>query len=782
MIPAIIAASLDWTAFLFQSLALFGPAYYLSGLTRAKSDREQRSGRRVITTTLWAAGLIHAHYLQSLAIGVYNWPVALALHTLTVAFCIVVIKLFRAGSEPNHSFAQTSVSAPSLQAALESPLVRFAWLAVVATTIAGLILNLRTPPGGWDALTYHLDFPAQWVLAGQIFPALTGYGDYSPTYYPTLVEAFAGWYLLPGRGTGFVDLIQIIFAPMMYCALRDIAYFYATTNRISSTTIDRTTPRNETNNGPIVSIAAEFAPLCIISLPYLQSSLLVADNDFVLCALLVAVWHATLFSGVRSLATTAAAALVLTVKYTGLVYLAALALVIVPLLAVTRRSDQTPEDTGESRAGKSRRPSWRRMAVLAGMISLGGSPYFLNWFSTGNPLYPATVEFSGLQIFDGYYPRAFFEQHPFHRFNWRAFFTDPGLSLPVWFAAGGMLLSSTLWLRGKTLATSTGNARRTTVAGVVLIPLVLFLAFYFFVPLRQARLALPALACCGPALVLFEIALIKIADQAWRMRATQLLGFLLSGGVLLQCLVTTLRFAEAYGDPRPFAIQIALNEISRSTARILADASMSAGLFLIFVLAIAGLLALSYFISRKSTGRFAVAICVAILPALLIFEQQYTTYRGEGLAQTYRIVERLQSATTDFAGNIGVVGTNALLPLRGRRPRAPNSDTTGHVYLMLNRPNGNLPLHLREESLRYDTESKGWLAIGTLAFEEIFAANLKRYDIQTLIVATTIGTNGRWPAEYEWMQAEAALWKCETEISNAISGDPGARLAICVRR
>ncbi len=812
------------------------------------------SGQRVIHTTLWAAGLVYLNYLFALASGVYTWATASALHAIAVAGSIALLKLMRKpGDVPAREFA-----APPFAHALNSRTVRLTFFAVLALTITGAMLNLRTPPGGWDALTYHLDFPAQWVLAGKIFPVLTAYGDYSPTYYPMLVEAFAGWYLLPLRGAAFADLVQLLFAPLLYIAARDLAYIYRdrageilrppfAANKPEHT---RAQADGETRSeASPVSVIAECAPLVILSLPYLQSSLLVADNDFVLCALLLAVWRGAARQGLTptNFAATVPAALALTVKYTGLVYVGALAgVLLLAMLVATLRSIASRESqssvmpTGDGRReARSTAGFVARICAAATVLVGGASPYLLNWETTGNPLYPATVTFLENTIFAGYYPRAFFLQHPFHQFDWLAFISNPGLSLPLYgFAAGTILLTIAAWA-------AAGAKRHANLIGFLLalmpvfvavfIPAALFCAFYFFVPLRQFRLMLPALACSVAIFALLDLLAESVFAQL-RQRFHRLtirfpvrlpapavaIVVACFAVIALHCAVTVLRFAEVYGDPFPFEIHIALNEIARESApQVLRDASRAAGTFaglfgLVFVLVAAFatvLRANSPWTARRGRGiRTGVMIALLIgglgLPAILAIEQQSVGYEGPGLPAAYRAIQALRSGETpanwpdgdappqEISGGIGVVGTNALLPFRARRPadryssqdaqrsaRPPEPEPAhpGRVYLLLNRPGGDRPLHLREESLRHDAEAGGWVAIGTLAYRDLFNANLERHDIRTMILATTIGTNGKWPAEYEWLHQRPGQWNCGLEISNAISGDPGARIAVCLR-
>ena len=743
---------MDWGAFASQFLILFGPAYYLS----ARHDR-------IISTVLWAGALVYVNYLCARALGTYTYSSTFVTHVALSTFAYFLVRYLRRASNDDPAF--NKFAAPALAHALQSPLIRAAWFAVAAITITGLLSNLRTPPGGWDALTYHLDFPAQWVRAQKIFLVPTGYGDYSPTYYPMLIEAFAGWFLLPGRGTGAVDLVQVLFVPLLYCALRDVAYYYV--NRLDSARMFDAIVLPDGQTIVKISLAAECVPLLAISLPYLQSSLLVADNDFVLCALLATVWRGTLHRGFATPGFAAAAALTLAVKYTGAVYLAALLVAILPVLP-TLTASPALRNQRASIAGVC-----TTLAIIGG---LGGAQYIMNWFHTGNPLYPAIIEFGGVRIFDGYYPAAFFESHPFHSFDWYAFWTDPGLSLPLWLAAAVApgIISAKLRPDGKISANPSSVL---TFSSLLLVPLILFGAFYLLSPLRQFRLALPAVVLCTPALVFCGPLLDRLPARR-RNFCERFARYAFICAVILHCGVTAARFAEVYGDPGLFQIHVDLSEISRATLRNALNQPRHTLLFFSMCAGVTGLVLLAVRITRRTPGRVIVGLFAGlIVPGLAVYEQTTTAYANAGLAQAYRVIET-ESARGE-TGNIGVIGANALLPFRGRRPTKTNSRD---VYLLMNRPHGDAPLHKREESLRYDPETKTWLAIGTLAQRDIFERNLQRRNITTTIIATTPGTNGLWPAEYEWLRAATnPRWNCDTEFSNAISGDPGARIAICRR-
>jgi hypothetical protein len=315
----------------------------------------------------------------------------------------------------------------------------------------------------------------------------------------------------------------------------------------------------------------------------------------------------------------------------------------------------------------------------------------------------------------------------------------------------------------------------------LILPVLLLLAFYFLIPLRQHRLALPVAALAAPSALLL-LTLRRLAPGAWRPILSLATGWCLVLAVLLQVAIGLIRLAQLYGGV--FDIGVNMSEFSRATVLYAGKAPLATMSFAGAFFLIACVLACALRAPRPGgRGTLLGAAAAAILTVMFAVEQSRTPYSGEGLARVYNwfagpdkhaAAPDCNPGQSRGPGSTGIVGIHAVLPLRGPRLQSP-------VRLLLNRPRGDRPLHERAETLQFDPQTRGWTAIGTLADRDIFEANLDRYRIDHLVIASAIGTRGLWPAEYEWVRGRPDAWNCPAIFSNAISGDPGARIAVCRR-
>jgi hypothetical protein len=299
-----------------------------------------------------------------------------------------------------------------------------AWLllmAVVAATLAAGALGagLAQPVGEYDALTYHLHFPVQWLNARRIFLIDTPFGDAAPAYAPGYGELWFAWLLAPWRGGGFqplnfklagVDALakvgQFPFFAMALAALLSLARRLAGSKWTSY----------------LPALVFAFTPWAVTQAVSPAVDLLMAA--LFLTSLAFALHYRD--EGDRTALALAGAALglALGVKFVALAYAPLVAAP--PLVFLIRR-----------RAARDLR--WW-LGPLAGCAA----PWPLrNLILTGNPVFPLNVSGFGLTIFPGAYDRAAMLQSPFHAPDLAAALAVSGQAIGFWLtplAAAGVVL------------------------------------------------------------------------------------------------------------------------------------------------------------------------------------------------------------------------------------------------------------------------------------------------------------------------------------------------------
>ncbi|MBE7440441.1 MAG: hypothetical protein HS115_18470 [Spirochaetales bacterium] len=293
----------------------------------------------------------------------------------------------------------------------------------------GFFFNALTPPSGWDALTYHLEWPGQW-LQGQI-QNQTAFGDLSPPFYPALPQLFYGGALM-GGSFRFADSLPVFLWFLLFWSLRGIALCLKKSTDLS------------------VLIFA-LSPLCF-------SGILVAEADLLLTVLFAfCLWNFLLYQKTEHsyhlLHAGLAAGLMAACKYSGSLYAASLILWAFTVL----------------------RLRFKPLPLLPGLAT-GSFFYVRNFFWTGNPLYPAHLPLAG---WTGLYDRDFYKSHEFHEFRFYDFLTDPHYA-PLLLLCLIVVCYHLLKKR----------ALPSLLPGLLLITIV-FTVFYYIIPLRQLRQLMP---------------------------------------------------------------------------------------------------------------------------------------------------------------------------------------------------------------------------------------------------------------------------------------------------
>lgn len=446
--------------------------------------------------------------------------------------------------------------------------------AVLVLLAMGAFWNALTPPSSWDAMTYHLEWPLQW-LEGRVRNE-TAFGDLSPPFYPALPQLFFGTALASTAFT-VVDSLPLLLWLFLFWGLRGIALCQGQ------------------KSGLILLIFA-LSPLFF-------SATLVAEADLLLTVLFtLALWNFLLYKKTRHsfylLHAVLATGLMAATKYSGLLYGCALLFWAFAVLRVPPRV-------------------W---PLIPGSVC-GMFFYLRNLIWTGNPLYPAHLP---LLHWSGLYDLNFYKAHTFHTFHFYDFFTDPHYA---------PLLFLTLFLSALSLRS---QKQQLIFKGFILI-LLLFLTFYFLIPLRQLRQLMPL------SIALYYTTTLASPASRGTERFLTLILF-------LQFLLALLRLTELYGPL--FEPSINLTEFSRQTFKLL---------YLDPLAVLPALLLFLFFNLLLHLGGQRLFLSLWLFFVSLAWSlQSFAFYRDD---RTY-FYNRLNQENGVM---IGVLGLNAVAALRGER-------------------------------------------------------------------------------------------------------------------
>jgi hypothetical protein len=246
----------------------------------------------------------------------------------------------------------------------ESLLVALAGAALAWRLLAALVL----PPYAYDALTYHLTIVATWLREENVDPTPL---SLCCAHYPANAELTFAWPVLLLGHDALVDTVQLGFAALGALALAGLA---------------------RTAGLGTAAAAAAAALFAVTPIVLAQASTNYADVA-VAASALAALHFALRFAATGEVRTLVPAGLatgfVLGVKGTGVVWAAALVVLVAALLLRAR-----------GRIGR-RAALAGGAAFLAGTLALGSFWYVRNWVEEGNPLHPFQVEAAGITVFDG---------------------------------------------------------------------------------------------------------------------------------------------------------------------------------------------------------------------------------------------------------------------------------------------------------------------------------------------------------------------------------------------
>ncbi len=346
------------------------------------------------------------------------------------------------------------------------------WPLALTALVVGLDLltHLPSPPVSWDAMTYHLYFPARWLQEGRLFHVPTVFSDNAAAFAPQNGALFFAWQMALSRRDALIDVAQLFVLGILALAL------YLLCRRLA-----------------IGRQPAALAALTLAWLPPIRLWTWSANVD----VFMIAFWLASLYWQLRYWRRPAGATLAAAGLAGGLAAgtkalgLPLVTMTLLPLVWVLVR-----------------RARFRHFGLLAVTTVIGGGWWYLrNLWLYGNPLFPLEISVGGWTL-AGAYDGAAVRAGEFHLPAAGAVMR----TVVAQFGAGtcslmvlGIVILGAVALRGA-LPRARHRRRIVGAAGLVVTLAVAWTGFFVFVVPHndQPRFLIPALvlSLVGWALVL----------------------------------------------------------------------------------------------------------------------------------------------------------------------------------------------------------------------------------------------------------------------------------------
>ncbi len=365
--------------------------------------------------------------------------------------------------EPSHRSILSQIVSNFPAVANESRAIAVAAVAILVALGTLFIRRWAAPPSSWDALTYHLDFPAHWLLAGRLETLQQGAGDPSPTYYPLATEQLYFWALSVTRSDWWACLAQLPALLLGSLALKGIAREMGLSRASSAWTI-----------------------LLWLSTPLLLRQVGEAETEIWFASWMLSAVRFGLSFGAQARPIDLAFSILsfgigVGSKYLGLLFLPTITLVLA---------------TSWRRSGVSIRSARKALlwGALAGALA-GGWVYARNMVTGGNPILPMRLEALGFTLLPGLFEASeYFGAEERGVSLPRFFWSIRGLldgGLVLWLSLAGCVMAAVALVRE---ASGRPWAHRV----VALACVTTYLVFLFFVPYRQHKYFLLPFALCMP--------------------------------------------------------------------------------------------------------------------------------------------------------------------------------------------------------------------------------------------------------------------------------------------
>ncbi len=325
--------------------------------------------------------------------------------------------------------------------------------------ISALAERMDDGPGGWDAFTYHLEFPAFWLQSRHFENPIQHCGDQGPPFYPMNGEIWTFLLMAPFGDDFAARFVQLPFLLIALMCLYNIAELIEIPHK-----------------------SRLFVVFIFALTPMVPGMTTIAFNDLILASLfclaffwILMSWKYPSFPSV--LTAGLALGLFLGTKYNALLYSLPLMVILTAVIIFKCRSRLKSA-----------------IVVCLAVITGGGFTYLRNWIITGDPVYPVHLELFGKVLLEGIYSVNLFDSYGFHQIDFDVLF----FGAPAFETVGhqvAWLLIPVLPFAFIAAAFKAMRNRKGLPLLVIPMPLILFALFYFKMPYRyHPRFILPAIA------------------------------------------------------------------------------------------------------------------------------------------------------------------------------------------------------------------------------------------------------------------------------------------------
>ena len=344
---------------------------------------------------------------------------------------------------------------PAIKQLLKNKIILSASSIILGFALVKILINLTNPPFGWDNLSYHFAFPVEWLKHGNLDTPITICDDPSPSYYPINGSLYFLWLMLPFKNVFMANLGQAPFFILAFLAIFNICRKIRLSEEISF-----------------------YAAGLFIITPNIFKQLEIAYVDMMLAALfltglnfLISFYQNRNFKSF--LGWSLSFGLLLGTKTSAILYGAPLILFFAFCLLSKRGRDSV------------------LYALLFIFLSfmLGGYSYIKNFILTANPLFPAEITLLGKKLLPGVMPFASYRnQWTAQEFNLEKLLFHEGMGGQFIVLGFPALLFSFLFAAFKPKNKSIPEIF------LLLLPQILYLIFWFFMPQLWVRYLYPCFA------------------------------------------------------------------------------------------------------------------------------------------------------------------------------------------------------------------------------------------------------------------------------------------------
>ncbi|HTK68937.1 MAG TPA: glycosyltransferase family 39 protein [Candidatus Eisenbacteria bacterium] len=472
----------------------------------------------MLAMTILATSLIVLSVEVAGIAGVLSHPrtvfdVAFAVSGLALAASVLSPRAPRMAPEPRPAEATDTGPGPVVLfdrvASIELRSFGLAALLLVATWIPIAWSRLALPPVAWDALTYHLMFPATWLHSGGLATPVPASGDLANTYYPLAGQMQLYWNLVSTGTDRWAGLSQLPFLVAGALAVFALARRCGAGGR-----------------------GAALASLLFAAIPVAlrQSVEVMLDVQQAALFAIAAFFAIRALDGSPGTAVLAwmAMGLLAGLKYSG----AVLALPLVSVLVI---------------ASMRGRLGWKdHLGGPVAALAIGGYAYLRNAATFGNPFMPVRVALGSTVLLPGPVDSAAYFGAGAPRLGWSELLLSPRSGLEL----GCLFLPALILLVVGALAPGQSNRRALASVGAAA-----FLLSALLLPFREHRYFLPVLAgalALAPALFRtrgWRVAMARAVPVIVLVQAPITLAYVLKDIAILR---TDAPHASGYGSGRDY--------------------------------------------------------------------------------------------------------------------------------------------------------------------------------------------------------------------------------------